>query len=194
MKLFRTNKIDTDEYKIGDVIFFNLTDGEEVEAMAVKQEKNGMLFLLVDCLRNEYAINQENTNYGGFYASNLRATLKGEILDRFPANLRKKMIAFKNGSLLRLPTEREIFGENKFGQEEPKTVTQWKPMKLRKNRIASQGKNGTWEWYWLTNKRRADTTNFVRVDGCGFASYGYASALLGIRPVFKIQNHIPHGV
>ena len=36
MKLFRTNEIDTDTYQVGDVISFILTDGEEVEAMAMK--------------------------------------------------------------------------------------------------------------------------------------------------------------
>ena len=184
MKLFRTNEIDTDTYQVGDVISFTLTDGEEVEAMAVKQEQDGMLFCLVDCLADEYAMNEEDTNRGGFDASDLRVALNGEILDRFPADLREKMVAFANGDLLRLPTEREIFGENVFGETDDKE--QWEPMKLRRNRIAFQGKNGTWEWYWLMNRKRGSAAAFALVTNRGYAYYYGASNSHGVRPAFKI--------
>lgn len=186
MKLFRTNEIDTDTYQVGDVISFTLTDGEEVEAMAMKQEQDGMIFCLVDCLADEYAMNGEDTNRGGFDASDLRTALKGEILDRFPADLRERMVAFENGDLLRLPTEREIFGENYYGENEPEAVTQWEPMKLRRNRIAFQGKNGEWEWYWLMNKRRGSAANFAAVYSNGNAHCNNASYSYGVRPAFKI--------
>lgn len=186
MKLFRTNEIDTDTYQVGDVISFTLTDGEEVEAMAMKQEQDGMIFCLVDCLADEYAMNEEDTNRGGFDASDLRTALKGKILDRFPADLRERMVAFENGDLLRLPTEREIFGENYYGENELEAVTQWEPMKLRRNRIAFQGKNGAWEWYWLMNKRRGSVTGFAYVSNTGYAVYYAASNSLGVRLAFKI--------
>ena len=186
MKLFRTNEIDTDTYQVGDIISFTLTEGEQVEAMAMKQEQDGMIFCLVDCLADEYAMNEKDTNRGGFDASDLRTALKGEILDRFPADLRERMVAFENGDLLRLPTEREIFGENYYGKNEPEAVTQWEPMKLRRNRIAFQGKNGAWEWYWLMNKRRGSAADFAYVGIGGGANYSYASYSDGVRPAFKI--------
>lgn len=44
MKLFRTMETAADNgYMVGDVIAFSLTDGEEVEALAVKQEQDGMI-------------------------------------------------------------------------------------------------------------------------------------------------------
>lgn len=184
MKLFRTNEIDTDNYQVGDVISFTLTDGEEVEAMAVKQEQDGMIFCFVDCLADEHPMNQEDTNRGGYWASDLRDVLNGEILDRFPADLREKLLAFDNGDLLRIPTEREIFGENVFGETDDKE--QWEPMKLRRNRIAFQGKNGVWEWYWLMNRKKGSAANFAYVYGSGFATCGYASPSRGVRPAFKI--------
>lgn len=187
MKLFRTNEIDTDTFQVGDVISFNLTDGEEVEAMAVKQEQDGMLFCLVDCLADEYAMNEENTNRGGYDASDLRAVLNEKILERFPEELREKMVAFENGDLLRLPTEREIFGENYYGDDEPSTVTQWEPMKDTRNRIVFQGsKTGTWEWYWLSNRRCGSAAGFANVGIYGSAYYGSASFSHGVRPAFKI--------
>ena len=97
------------------------------------------------------------------------------------------MVAFPNGDFLRLPTEREIFGTNSWGEAEDESVEQWEPMKQRKNRIAFQGK-GTdcWEWYWLQNKADGYAANFALVIYAGTAYYGNASNAFGVRPAFKI--------
>lgn len=190
MKLFRTMETAADNgYMVGDVIAFTLTDGEEVEALAVKQEQDGMIFCLVDCLNQEYSMNEEDSNRGGYEATDLRVKLNGEILERFPADIREKMVAFANGDYLRLPTEKEIFGCNDYGKAEPDDVQQWEPMKQRKNRIAFQGK-GTdrWEWYWLQNAHKRYAAYFAYVTDYGFASYGNASDAGGVRPAFKILH------
>lgn len=174
-------------YCVGDVISFSLNDGEEVEALAVKQEQDGMIFVLVDCLRKEYVMNRTATNKSGYDGCLLRKKLNGEILDRFPAEIREKMVAFENGDYLRLATEREIFGENVWGEYEDESVQQWEPMKDRRNRIGFQGsKTGTWEWYWLQNKSRNYAAYFCAVTDNGYASYYDASNAGGVRPAFKI--------
>lgn len=190
MKLFRTMETAADNgYMVGDVIAFTLTDGEEVEALAVKQEQDGMIFCLVDCLNREYPMNEEDSNRGGYEATDLRVKLNGEILDRFPADIRAKMVAFANGDYLRLPTEKEIFGCNDYGKAELDDVEQWEPMKQRKNRIAFQGK-GTdrWEWYWLQNAHKRYAANFAIVNYYGVATCNSASAACGVRPAFKILH------
>lgn len=190
MKLFRTMETAADNgYMVGDVIAFSLTDGEEVEALAVKQEQDGMIFCLVDCLNQEYLMNEEDSNRGGYEATDLRVKLNGEILERFPAGIREKMVAFANGDYLRLPTEKEIFGCNDYGKAEPDDVQQWEPMKQRKNRIAFQGK-GTdrWEWYWLQNAHKRYAASFADVSTDGCADYGSASNANGVRPAFKILH------
>lgn len=188
MKLFRTIEAVADgHYCVGDVITFTLNDGEEVEALAVKQEQDGMIFVLVDCLRKEYSMNRTSSNRGGYKSCALRKALNTEILDRFPAEIREKMVAFESGDLLRLPTEREIFGYNPYGEKEPDDVEQWEPMKDRRNRIAFQGsKTGTWEWYWLQNKVEGSAAHFANVSYNGNANYGNASNAYGVRPAFKI--------
>ena len=151
MKITRTIQKDIKEqqerFVTGDIIAFDLNDGEKVEALAVKQNGDNMIFCLVDCLKDEYPMNDRSTNKGGYEASKLRSTLRDVILPRFPAEITEKMVPFENGDLLRLPTEKEIFGRNCFGLAEPEEVTQWEPMKLRRNRIAFHGHNGDWEWY-----------------------------------------------
>ena len=188
MKLFRTIEAVADgHYNMGDVIAFTLNDGEEVEALAVKQEQDGMIFCLVDCLRKEYSMNPTYSNCGGYKSCALRKALNTEILDRFPDEIREKMVAFEGGDLLRLPMECEIFDGNIYGVEEDGSVEQWEPMKKRQNRIAFQGKGtDTWEWYWLQDKYDGSAADFANVDGNGFANYGTASSSHGVRPVFKI--------
>ena len=188
MLITRAVEYNTDVFEVGDIIRFNLTDGEYVEAMAMKKETDGMIFLLVDCLAHEESMNEECSNRSGYDGCDLRVKLNDGILSRFPVEIREQMVAFPNGDFLRLPTEREIFGCNTYGEDEESNVEQWKPMELRRNRIAFQGHNGAWEWYWLQNKRKNSAAYFVDVDYAGDATYGNASYALGVRPAFKIKN------
>ena len=182
-------KSDVSTFKVGDIIKVRLTDGEKALAMAVQQEEDGMIFCLVDCLAKEYPMNETCTNEGGYEASDLRKKLNGEILNLFPAELKAMMTPFDNGDLLRLPTEKEIFGENYYGEYESPYVKQWKPMKKRRNRMAFDGtKEENLQWYWLMNKVRESAAHFAVVSSYGNADYGGASSSFGVRPAFKIKN------
>lgn len=99
------------------------------------------------------------------------------------------MIPFDNGDLLRLPTEKEIFGENYYGEYESPYVKQWKPMKKRRKRMAFDGsKNENLQWYWLMNKVRESATCFSFVLASGGTIGVNPSGSLGVRPAFKIRN------
>lgn len=192
MLVKRTMKVDVELFEVGDIIKFKLTDGEKVQAMAVKQTPEGMLFMLVDCLAKEYPMfndiddmDEEDISYA---TSDLRKALNGEILDRFPKEIKDRMVAVNaEGDMLRIPTECEIFGENVYGQEESKLTKRWKPMKKKRNRIAFQGKDGAWEWYWLMNRHKDYASLFANVYTNGLASCHYASSSLGVRPVFLLS-------
>lgn len=192
MLVKRTMKVDVELFEVGDIIKFKLTDGEKVQAMAVEQTPEGMLFVLVDCLAKEYPMfndiddmDEEDISYA---TSDLRKALNGEILDRFPKEIKERMVAVNaEGDMLRIPTECEIFGENVYGQEESKLTKRWKPMKKKRNRIAFQGKEGAWEWYWLINRHKDYASDFARVDSSGYAAYLNASYSNGVRPVFLLS-------
>lgn len=188
MKVKRTINIETDTFKIGDIIKIKLADGTKVKAMAMQQEEDGMIFCLVDCLPGEYQMNSTCTNEGGYAESDLRKKLNGEILNLFPVELTDMMTPFNNGDLLRLPTEKEIFGENYYGDENP-YVKQWKSMKKRRNRMAFDGsKDENLQLYWLVNKVRESAAYFAGVNGSGDASHDNASYSFGVRPAFKLKN------
>lgn len=195
MKVYRTSEVLAGgRYEVGDIVSYTMEDGEEVEAIAVKEEfdKHGnlcMVFMLLDCLKEECRMNRDDTNDGGYEESYLREQLRTEYLERFPASLRLNMVPFENGDLLRIPTEREIFGENRYGEEEPDTVEQFEAMKKRRNRMALDGSNGETQAYWLQNKRVRSATSFCFVHTNGFASGSYASNSFGVRPLYRIRNY-----
>lgn len=195
MEVKRTIKTEVDSFELGDAISFKLKDGEKVHAKAVKQTDEGMLFLTVDSLKDEYQmfsypVGSMEINY---FNSDLRQALNGEILDRFPGEIKSRMVVMRIGNtdtfdLLRIPTEKEIFGENPYGKEESDTVKQFKGMKNRRNRIAFQGsKTGTGKWYWLQNRvKDYSASYFVAVRANGDAAYDSASTSIGVRPVFLL--------
>lgn len=195
MKVYRTSEVLAGgKYEVGDIVSYTMEDGEEVEALAVKEEfdKHGnlcMVFMLLDCLKEECRMNRDDTNDGGYEESHLRDQLTTKYLEKFPAALRLNMVPFENGDLLRIPTEREIFGRNIYGEEEPNTVEQFKPMKKRRNRMAFDGLNGETQAYWLQNKRVRSAVNFCGVDYSGIASGDGASNSVGVRPLYRIRNY-----
>ena len=195
MKVYRTSEVLAGgRYEVGDIVSYTMEDGEEVEAIAVKEEfdKHGnlcMVFILLDCLKEECRMNRDDTNDGGYEESYLREQLRTEYLERFPASLRLNMVPFENGDLLRIPTEREVFGENRYGEEEPDTVEQFEAMKKRRNRMALDGSNGGTQAYWLQNKRVRSATGFCHVNYYGGADYANASFSYGVRPLYRIRNY-----
>ena len=191
MKVKRNMAVEVEQFEVGDIIKFKLNDGEKVQAMAVKETSKGMLFMLVDCLAKEYpmftSLEDMTEDYFTYENSDLRKALNSEIIARFPEKIRSRMVTLDNGDMLRIPTEREIFGENVYGQEESDTVKRFKPMKKRRNRIAFQGKEGAWEWYWLMNRHKDSASYFALVGSGGFAACRNASDPTGVRPVFLLS-------
>ena len=195
MEVKRTMTVDVEMFEVGDVIKFKLTDGEKVRAKAVKETPNGMLFVFVDCLAKEYPMFKNYYDMDewdiSYINSDLREVLNGEILARFPEEIRNRMTPVNEwGDMLRLPTEKEIFGKNIFGESEDEGVKQWKSMKNRRNRIAFQGKEGAWEWYWLMNRHQEYASAFAGVNVYGYATCYSARTYIDVRPVFCLRHCI----
>ena len=186
MSHIRMTEVEDGSYELNDLISFKMTDGEDIEAMAVKEEPDGMVFITVDCLKKEFPL----TNGGVYDYENsvVRFAFNGEIFQRIPEEIRERLVPFDNGDFLRLPTEREIFGVNSYGVEEPESVEQFYAMKQRRNRIALLGHNGTPAWYWLKNRTVASAAGACVVNGNGSAGRGNASNVDAVRPLFKIKN------
>ena len=171
------------QFEVGDVIGFTLTDGEEVEAMAMKVEEDGVIFALVDCLADEMPMQRNGKDI-------MRDYLNKDVYIRFPEEIRNMMKPFERGDMLRLMTQMEVFGEREYDTDiDEEDAEQFAPMKDRRNRIAYQGKDGSesdWEsGWWLRDV--VDAAYFAGVYGNGCCYYGSASNSVGVRPAFKLS-------
>ena len=187
MKIKRTSETEDNHFMVGDVISFTLTDGEEVEAMAVEKTDQGTMFILVDCLKQECPWNKKDTTEGGYAASYIRKMLNTKILDRFPEEIRNRMVPIE-GDLLSLPYAKEIFGDDvRFAADDPEDIRQWDCMKERRNRIAWRGcRSGELEWYWLRSVFSA--TCACGVTTTGNANHAGSSNAIGVRPRFLLAD------
>ena len=170
----------SEELQVGDVLSFTLTTGEEVEAMAMKRESDGMIFALVDCLEEKKPMKIDGVTV-------MQEYLK-DIVETFPEDIKAMMVPMYEEEYLRLMTEKEVFGYNEWAdEEESEDVEQFEPMKDRRNRIAYRGKgvSDTWQWYWLSN-HVSNASAFASVSGYGYAAASNASTSYGVRPAFKI--------
>lgn len=175
-------------FNVGDIVEFTLINDDAAQAIAVKQDGDNMIFCMLDCLPGKYEMYCQAINCGDYENSDLRKKLNNELIDFLPEDLVVKLIPFENGDFLRIPTEKEIFGENKYSECESNLVEQWEPMKKRRNRIAlNESEDGNLHEYWLINKVRGSHTGFscVYYDD---PNYCYASYQHGVRPVFQITN------
>lgn len=175
----RTATVLTKEIQTGD----RITVGKYTATCQAATPK-GALFLLDQYLDQDYPMNEEGTNRGGYEASDLRKTLQGDDVLAIFSDYRDRMQPFDNGDLLRIPCYSEIFGKEGAELFEPDGCEQWPLMQDRKNRIAFR--NGDWEWGWLQNKRKGSATTFACVTTYGYASYDDASHSSGVRPAFLI--------
>lgn len=197
MEVTRKIKIETEAFELGDIIKFKLADGQKVKAMAVRQDENGTLFVTVDCLKDCYPMFKNPGAMGSmeicYFNSDLRHYLKDTILPLFPEEITERMVVMPVGNneydYLRIPTEMEIFGENPYGEDEPKETKRFKGMKKRRNRIAfraTEDNKESWEWYWLQNRVKDTAASFALVS-YGGATYHNASNSDGVRPVFLLS-------
>ena len=167
------------EIMVGDQIHVG-----KYTATCQKITQEGALFLLDQYLDQAYPMNAENSNRGGYEASDLRKTLQSEEVLSVFADYRDRMQPFDNGDLLRIPFFGEIFSSEDTNYFEPDGCEQWPFMKDRKNRIAFR--DNAWEWGWLQNKGKGSAAVFCYVDGDGYANYWGASSSFGVRPAFLI--------
>ena len=178
MRVIREVKIKTKHIKVGDRIKVKLPK-ECHTATAIRGEWDGMLFLFDEYLDEVRQMNSRNSTDGGYHASEMRKYLK-ELAEAFPEKLRKRMVAFENGDLLRLLTITEMCGvDEKLNDCEGQI--EW--MKDRRHRIACR-KGREYELGWTSTV--VSGADFAHVCSGGLAGCRYASDPLGVRPAFKI--------
>ena len=180
--VYRRTKLTTSEFIIGDQIAIG-----HYTATCQWVDEKGALFLMDQYDDDPQRMNDDNSNEGGYEKSDLRRRLNNEeSLKSIPDEIRKRMVPFENGDLIRIPTVEEIFGEKECknwceslgGKQLPLMVD-------RKNRIAFRKNN--FEWGWLQNKILDFASIYANVYGNGLAVSRCASLVTGVRRALLIK-------
>lgn len=189
MKAWRKVKMEIKNYEVGDQITVKLKDFGKFTATAQRVYEDGTTLFLFDNCVAEHEMNENDSNAGGFYESDLCKWMNTELVQSFPIKLLDRMIYTdkEHRCLLRIPTRNEMFGEDEYSNNyEPDLGEQFELMKDRKNRICSLPDN-EYAWYWLMNTHLRSSSSFATVRGYGNANNSDASTFGGVRPAFLIR-------
>lgn len=186
MKVYRAEEKEVKELEYGDVIPFDMKDGEHVEAIVIAVEGSAAVCTFIDALKDDHYMNEDWTSEGGYLASDMRKYLNGELLERFPDEIRERLQQDENGDYLRLFTEKEVFGKNYYSEEPQEDVEQYYYFKNRKNRIALSGHAGEYRALWWLRDVAA-SARFAFVVSYGLCDNNGAGYSLGVRPRFLIS-------
>lgn len=168
---------------IGDQITFEIENFDAVTATVQKVTDDEIIYMTDDCVM-EAKMNNNDTNAGGYAASVLHRQIEGDLLCRFPKELRTKI------THIAPPTYGQIFGHDDWYHKaiEPDNDEQFELMKKRKNRVADY--KDDYSWYWLQNatKKSWSASYFASVGSIGYANCSGASNSFGVRVVFHVKK------
>ena len=170
----------------GDLIVFNLKNGEEV-ATRVTQGK--WFFVLEDCLADEHCMNKRTTNRGAWAACDMRQYLNNTMFALLPDELQAliaptKIVQIVDGKRVEtedklfLLSKTQVFGKGRWSEREPEDA-QLLCFLREKDRVKECSDNGTWFW-WLRSPEASSSSSFAFVNYAGNSYNYYASNSYGV--------------
>lgn len=173
---------DLSSMKVGDNITVDLKDLGKFEATVHEVTDESVLFIFDDYITKR-PMNENCTNAGGYEKSDLKKWIETDLLDRFPAELKARLIE------LTIPTVGQIIGwDDEWDKEhfEADGDEQFPLMKLIKNRVAYFNNECAWGWLRNAVKKEYSSADFASVTSGGGADYSGASYSHGVRPEFRL--------
>lgn len=181
---------DTKNVTIGSATYVVEIVGFSHDDRADGSGKAGLTFGLKDCLNTAYQMNSSDTNDGGWRSCALRATLRGDIWNQLPSDLRgvikevtKKTSAGNLSSTINsisdtlfLFAEKEIFGSTQYSVNGE--GTQYARFTASNTRIKKR--NGSATSWWFRSPHSYVRNGFCALTVQGAAAYGYASESFGV--------------
>ena len=190
---------------LGAVITDILKNGQEIKYEIAATGVYGAAAAVVcyDCLPEQWVMNKEWTNKGGYNPSEMRRHLREDVLPLLPDELRAVIVPrtikqIINGKIVEgdthdeiwIPSVTEMFGDDLTN--DPRTGdyedVHFNLYSTEKSRVKECGDNGTW-FYWLRSPYTGGTSYFWIVGSGGGvnASYYYANGSYGVAFGFLIN-------
>lgn len=180
MRMVETN--DSNGFMMGDRIEVDLDGFGSFTATCQEVKDGAALFFMDDCVTDK-PMNREDTNKGGFEASDLCAWIRERLTPAFKDFFGDRL------QYVTIPTREQIFGR-KYAETqyyESLEGEQLPLQKIRQNRVCSDPE-GEWDWYWLQNRSLKYASHFAFVYSNGFSNFADASISGGVRPAFALTD------
>ena len=173
----------------GDLIVFNLKNGEEVAVRATQDRNGKWFFVLEDCLADEHCMNKRPTNKGAWAACDMRQYLNNTVFALLPDELQAliaptTIVQIVDGERVEtedklfLLSKTQVFGKGRWSEREPEDA-QLLCFLREKDRVKECGDNGTW-WWWLRSPEASSSSSFAFVSYYGGSNTNVASASYGV--------------
>lgn len=175
----------TDLLAVGDIISIVLKNDEKMRIAVAginTYKPNEVVFTFKDILSEEAPMNKDNTNEGGYDASDMAKYLDKEIFALLPDDL-QEVIKERRGHKLWLFSRREVFGSDGY-YICPEDDLHLPYYENAENRVKLR--NGEPDWWWLASPYEANAALFCCVDSCGVSNFWGASNSVGVVPGFCI--------
>ena len=155
--------------KVGDEIGIELKTGERVTLVCELVKDGHATFFTRDLLEDTHSMDEGWITMYKTHLSTMGGYLK-KLFRLLPDDLQKV------ASPLRLLREREVFGENQYGNpEECEQLPRYRKLKNRVKRL-----NGVPFSYWLASPRATDAAAFCGVNSDGSSDNYYDSNSHGV--------------
>ncbi len=172
---------------VGDEIAETLTTGEQVVFVVAGIDvyaKRQVIFSLKNCLAEEYHMNEDWTNKGGWPVCDMRRHLIWDVFPTLPDDLKAvitpRALTTDDGEAednLWLFSEKEIFGEDWCdGDPGDKHIPYYETPAHR----VKCDSDGDPTWWWERSPYTGNSTIFCNVNSNGNASNSNASASSGV--------------
>ena len=181
VKVGRSMLVDTEEFETGDDIAINRINDLAIACVVVDVTDKIATVISLNTVFN-MALNYNKC--ASWLESDLRKYLNSDFYNSCDPWVRDKLIKDSNGDYFSIPSEKEIFGRNKYGEYEGNEVVQWSIMKDRKYRIALT-ECGT-NMYFLRTKPNDSLIAFCGCSEDGDPILIDAHRSRGVRPCFRM--------
>ena len=155
---------------IGDEIDIVLKTGEKVTLVCERVGHRSATFFTKNLLEDTHCMNENWKAKNGEQLSTMEAYL-GKLFHLLPDDLQEVVT-----EPLRLLREKEVFGKNKYGNEE--VCEMLSRYSEKENRIKTL--NGVPFPYWLASPNASNSDIFCYVDDDGSSHYYSASSSIGV--------------
>lgn len=177
-------------FKLGDSKTIELANGEVHEAVLVHYENDKAIFQFRDAISEEYSMNDECTNEGGWAKSKMANKIMPMLFSMLPADLQNVIEKINVDGInchLFLPSEKELFGKRIRGiEDDSKQFDYYKDIRNLNKLIKCDSETGyTNAWCWTRTPSSDNTHNFVVWIGCSYGYYG-AYNYLAVAPCFAL--------